>query len=448
VVNFGKWFLIMMNFVSISLLVSLEMVKFAQGIFIEKDWMIYDEEKDLSAKVHSSNLNEELGMVHYVFSDKTGTLTKNIMDFKKFSAGPKTYGEDQEEIFPDKYAKGVTNVSFTSPEFEQDWTEQKEAGKAPLNPYLESFINVLAVCHTIIVETKNDVTHYNASSPDELALTNAARHFGITFQERDEDGNIIIHNKFTGKTETYELLNIIEFNSARKRMSVIVKRPDGKVVIMIKGADSIIIPRLHKGQEDLIATTQTYLTKYANSGLRTLILAEKVVDSDFYYKWEKRYTQALCAMNNRQDKIDKCAEEIEWEFKMVGSTAIEDKLQDEVADVIEHIKQAGIKLWVLTGDKIETAINIGFSCKLIDEEMEIFIIDEESTREIYNQIKDFQEKMRQINKSRDVAVVVGGDQLGKILKSEKNKKLQKAFVKLADKANSVICCRVSPKQKA
>mmetsp|Transcript_41346 Transcript_41346/g.62992 ORF Transcript_41346/g.62992 Transcript_41346/m.62992 type:complete len:154 (-) Transcript_41346:1632-2093(-) len=153
-------------------------------------------------------------------------------------------------------------------------------------------------------------------------------------------------------------------------------------------------------------------------------------------------------MNKRQEKIDQCAEELEWDFEMVGSTAIEDKLQDEAAEVIEHIKEAGIKLWVLTGDKIETAINIGFSCKLLDEEMEIFIIDEESTREIYNQIKDFQEKMRQINKSRDVAVVVGGDQLGKILKSEKNKKLQKAFVKLADKANSVICCRVSPKQKA
>lgn len=108
-------------------------------------------------------------------------------------------------------------------------------------------MNILAICHTIIVEKKNDILYYNASSPDELALSNAARHFGIVFEERDEDSNMIIRNIQTNETQKFELLNIIEFNSTRKRMSVIVKSPEGKIVIMTKGADSIIIPRLASG---------------------------------------------------------------------------------------------------------------------------------------------------------------------------------------------------------
>lgn len=118
---------------------------------------------------------------------------------------------------------------------------------------------------------------YNASSPDELALTNAARHFGVTFSDRDEDNNMVIHNKFTGKDLKYELLNVIEFTSARKRMSIIVKTPENKILLMTKGADSHIIPRLAPGQEDLIEKTNEFLQEYSKDGLRTLILAQKEI---------------------------------------------------------------------------------------------------------------------------------------------------------------------------
>lgn len=109
---------------------------------------------------------------------------------------------------------------------------------------LNDFINILAICHTIIIETKDSVIYYNASSPDELALTNAARHFGVIFESRDEDGNIIIYNKHLDQRFKYQLLNVIEFTSTRKRMSVIVKTPENKIICMTKGADSIMIPRL------------------------------------------------------------------------------------------------------------------------------------------------------------------------------------------------------------
>lgn len=140
-----------MNFVSISLLVSLEMVKFFQGTFIEKDWMIYDELKDMPAKVQSSNLNEELGMVKYVFSDKTGTLTQNIMEFKKFSAGFKKYGTSQ----PKTQQYEVSNVNFWDDKFEKDWTLSLQYSNECDNPHLNDFMNILAICHTIIVERKN-----------------------------------------------------------------------------------------------------------------------------------------------------------------------------------------------------------------------------------------------------------------------------------------------------
>lgn len=133
---------------------------------------------------------------------------------------------------------------------------------------------------------------------------------------------------------------------------------------------------------------------------------------------------------------------------LVGSTAIEDKLQDEVPEVIKDIKAAGIKLWVLTGDKIETAINIGFSSQLLDNEMEIFIIDKASTKQIYKQIQEFLKISKQVGFSRDIAVVIGGEQLTKILSPTANQKLVSEFVALTDLSVVVLACRVSPKQKA
>lgn len=124
-----------------------------------------------------------------------------------------------------------------------------------------------------MVDKKNGKLVYNASSPDELALTNAARYFGIILRERDEDDNVVVYNKFLDQEFKYQILNVIEFNSTRKRMTVVVKSPDGKILVMTKGADSIIIPRLRKGQDSLIDKTNQFLNEVANEGLRTLILA-------------------------------------------------------------------------------------------------------------------------------------------------------------------------------
>lgn len=194
--------------------------------------------------------------------------------------------------------------------------------------------------------------------------------------------------------------------------------------------------------------TEDYIQKFASEGLRTLLIAQKEVTLEFYNQWSHQYQQAMLALSDRENKMNQIAELIEWEFELVGSTAIEDKLQDEVSEVIDHIRKADVKLWVLTGDKNETAINIGYSCNLLDNDMELFIIDKNSTKEIYKQLQKFNFISDKIGLSREKAVIVGGEQLAKILKPQRTKKMQDEFIKLTDSCATVLCCRVSPKQKA
>lgn len=204
------------------------------------------------------------------------------MEFKRFTAGNKSYGKNilelPTEVQADMKARNITNVNFHDPNVESDLI----AG-APNYTYLQGMMEILSVCHTIIVEEKDGAIHYNASSPDELALVNAAKFFKYTFIGRDEENNVQVDIK--GKIKNFKLLNIIEFTSARKRMTVIVKTEEGKIKVMCKGADSIIIPRLKEGSP-ILTKTLKYLDKYAKQGLRTLLLAEKEISEDVYLSWK------------------------------------------------------------------------------------------------------------------------------------------------------------------
>ena len=433
------WFVALMNFVPVSLLVTLEMINFIQAYFIEQDAALVDMTKHgMQAKVQSSNLNEELGMVHYIFSDKTGTLTQNVMEFKRFSAGPIEYGTDSPK--EGEYALGVTNVNFHDPKFDKHINDENHENHAVLSKFLEA----LGLCHTVIPEPKKDPKTgqdyivYNASSPDELALVNGARHLGFSFEDRDEDGNMVCQTR-QGERR-YKLLNIIEFDSARKRMSVIVKTPENKYLIICKGADSIIEKRLRKDQVAL-KKTQRYLDGYAKVGLRTLLIASKEVPEEFYLKWEQKYRAAATSINKERE-INKVAELIENDFELVGSTAIEDKLQEDVGRTIYDIKKAGVQLWVLTGDKIETAINIGYSCQLLHHEMNMFVLQETKPKRVRIEINNSLASQNVTKKARENAVVVAGDTL---LTIQSDESLIKEFIDLCEGANVVLACRVSPK---
>jgi len=440
-VAFGTWFIAFMNLVPISLMVTLEVVKFIQATFIEWDAGVFDLEKNQPAKVQSSNLNEELGMIHYIFSDKTGTLTQNVMEFKKFTAGAYSYGltnvnpENQKHMAP-----GVTNVKFEDPQFYEHYANREH----PNYPYIRRFVELLGLCHTVIEEyTESEVLKYNASSPDELALVNASRYFGFEFRGRDIDNNILINDR--GVERTYKLLNVIEFTSLRKRMTtVLYDNERNEIKVFIKGADNIILPLLRPGQGEYTDIVQTNLDNYAKEGLRTLLVGEKTLSEEEYDAWNEEYKSAMLNFSNREVMLARAAEKLEHSFTLVGATAIEDRLQDDVAETIAFIRKAGIKLWVLTGDKVETAINIGYSCALLEQDMEIFVVDATTSQEVMIQITGFIRDQK-LMASTKTSVVVGGDTL---LRITQNERVRDEFLDLCSTAQSVLCCRVSPKQKA
>lgn len=315
--------------------------------------------------MQTSNLNEQLGQVDYVFSDKTGTLTCNIMTYKKMSVGKHSYGIDKPNV-TDCEERDITNFSMQDPDFDQHLKNRRHEN----HNNIIQMMNILAVCHTVVIETRKGKDYYNAASPDELALVNCAKYYGWEFKGRDESNNIEI--TVGDKKEQYQLLNVMEFTSGRKRMSVIVKNPKGQIIVMCKGADSIILERLADSEEnkEIVEVTNRYLEGYAKDGLRTLLLGQKELTQAEYDSFQAKLKEASQSMTDRDDKIEEVASDMERGFRLIGSTAIEDKLQDDVDGTIKFMREAGIRVWVLTGDKIETAINIGFSCKLLTNEMQ------------------------------------------------------------------------------
>jgi phospholipid-translocating ATPase len=205
---------------------------------------------------------------------------------------------------------------------------------------------------------------YKAQSPDEAALVQAAADIGFEFRGRDRDV-LILRTPFAREPLRFRLLNILEFTSARKRMSVIVRQlgendepGNNTILLLCKGADNVVFERLAEGGEELKAVTGDQLDSFAREGLRTLTLAHRVIPEGEYNKWVEKYRNALASVDDRDTEIERVSDEVEQQMLLLGATAIEDKLQDGVPEAIADIKKAGIKIWVLTGDKLETAIGV------------------------------------------------------------------------------------------
>ena len=256
----------------------------------------------------------------------------------------------------------------------------------------------------------------NSASPDELALVEGAAIQGFSFEGKDGEGIIKVNKKSSGQTLRYQLLNTLEFDSTRKRMSIVMRDLQTKeIMILCKGADSIIKERLDLTGVDALEMdmTQKYVDAYAEEGLRTLLLAKKSLSQEYYDEWNGRFQQAQAAVVNKDEIVEKVQSEIESGMTLVGSTAIEDKLQEDVKETIEAFKECGIKVWVLTGDKVETAINIGYSCGLLNNQMKQYVINTSDSGEIASLLCDIQREKAEGHVKPGVkeALIIAGEAL-------------------------------------
>ena len=582
ILEFLTYIVLLNTLIPISLVVTMEFVKVFQALLIQQDLdMIYyveevvsdidsnttsgDVESSISKSkvkyvtvpkppsVRSVTLNEELGQIHHIFSDKTGTLTENKMEFSVCSVAGSVFSSDQQflgNLDPSKSGLGYVG-------------EMMDLGKrASQNPggAEEMFLTSLLICNTIILEKNPDGSiSYNADSPDEVALVKGAALAGYRLMERNGE---LVDVDLNGVLVTYEILHIIPFSSARKRMSVIARRVardmemnEGvsyDIVVFTKGADNVItercsskwltMPHNHLGvrmqqfynfcrrkaggggkrqdiQEDtkeegdetgkndlwsvfsnmvgsedenkedeykvdltpppshflspeievminndiitsppaskMIEVTSNQLSEFATLGLRTLCFGYRVLSPAHFSRWAKDVSRAeLLTPQERNDTFTELSKEIERELTLIASTAIEDKLQDDVPVTLQRLLRAEIKVWVLTGDKLETAIEIARSCGLVTATTNVHIIasleDESATATKLGSV--LSEARKNIEESH--TIVVDGLALSHIIRVDRStgevirQSNSDTFMSITDLCTTVVVCRCSPSQKA
>ena len=531
IINFLTFWILLSYLVPISLFVTLEIVKFWQGfIFINLDKDMRDASGE-HARCRNSNLNEDLGKVEYIFSDKTGTLTSNEMQLREVSIKGQVLGsasfrlEERRDLqgvaalktFDSKLAMaaravgktptlqslvssggstrkilafhhsnpshgtagslGLQQGDFSLDAFDPDSDiideEQQNLDTSAvirssltLGHHMMDFFTNICLCHSLILEPHPDggQPRYQGPSPDEVALVDAARQLGFEFVSRSQSGMKL---NMLGHEVNYEILNVMEYSSERGCMSVIARSPDGTIRLYCKGADIKVMKKIRKDtDETLLGRTNADLHTFAKQGLRTLVLASKVIPEELYSTWDARYQEASQLLEERDKAMDELGYEIEKDLELIGVTAIEDKLQDGVPEAIKTLIDANIRVWMITGDKQETAVNIAVSCDLVRNVDGVIMLNVneksedaiEEARDLLNKaadelcakykamtgkmVKDIQEIP---DTWREGELAVDGPTLTFIL-ADKGMRLRLAQV--AARCSGVVVSRSSPSQKA
>uniref|UniRef100_A0A8C2WMS6 Phospholipid-transporting ATPase n=1 Tax=Cyclopterus lumpus TaxID=8103 RepID=A0A8C2WMS6_CYCLU len=308
---------------------------------------------------------------------------------------------------------------------------------------------------------------YEAESPDEAALVYAARAYKCSLVGRLPD-QVTVELPHLGKL-SFELLHTLGFDSTRKRMSVVVRHPlTDQITVYTKGADSVIMDLIkppdtgRKLSHELVLRTQNYLNLYAADGLRTLCIAKKVLSKEQYACWLQRHLEAETAIQGREELLFDSALRLETNLQLLGATGIEDRLQDGVPETIASLRQAGLQIWVLTGDKQETAVNVAYACKLLDPEEEILTLNadsheacalllEETAKAFLPNFAPFEVYPPSSSSPHSAAFTVHRLGLvidGRTLAYALDQSLEDRFLAVARSCRSVLCCRSTPLQKS
>ncbi len=555
ILNFFTYLLLLNTMIPVSLIITLELVKIIQGVFITMDAKSYSFHRKKFIKTNSVSLNEELGLVDYIFSDKTGTLTCNQMNLKFCVIGEQCYEfirqglksdeilinkklREKEDIIPfqnydmikgssvpgDKGTSQLPVIKYQNYRVKANNKKSISLDLDTSEKIIEEFWKALALCHDCNIQNGE----YIGMSPDNIELVKSARLQGFKFDESDStstytityniyDNNITSNkennkdnkdnkpntnnnnnyfnlkrnnsiNSINNKNEnlltrtihkqTFEKLRHIEFTSDRKRESVFVK--EGNLYkLYIKGADSIIEDLLDNNSTPpgVLEKSRYFVNLFSSEGYRTLFLAMRLLTEEEYEDFNYDLSKAQSEIKNKKKKLEEVYASIERNLTLIGATIVEDKLQENVPEVIKELREADIKIWMLTGDKLSTAYNIGLSCNLINKNIKTFFIEgvekkvddklnvinqQEQEQVIINFVKDYKyfvgsiengfmfQKNKQLQKNENDEKLKFGILVDEkaLLTITENKEIEKMFLDVAKDAVAVICCRVSPLQKS